>query len=120
MQREHFAESCFCKHLLVHQVQTEEGSDALLSGQLTLLDLLVLSDMFSFLFNRKDVKHFYFAIAKTITQRQWSVDIKAMGMAVAPGLLGDIESSFSAAKFSNTFFLIKKANTLSFISSILL
>ena len=50
--------------------QSEEGSDALLSGQLTLLDLLVLSDMFSFLFNRKDVKHFYFALAKTITQRQ--------------------------------------------------
>ena len=47
------------------RVQSEEGSDALLSGQLTLLDLLVLSDMFSFLFNRKDVEQFYFAIAKT-------------------------------------------------------
>ena len=58
-------------HLIVpFGVQSEEGSDALLSGQLTLLDLLVLSDMFSFLFNRKDVKHFYFTIAKTITQRQ--------------------------------------------------
>ena len=47
-------------------VQSEEGSDTLLSGQLTLLDLLVLSDMFSFLFNRKDVEQFYFAIAKTM------------------------------------------------------
>ena len=52
---------------LIVPSQSEEGSDALLSGQLTLLDLLVLSDMFSFLFNRKDVKHFDFTIAKTIT-----------------------------------------------------
>ena len=35
-------------------------------------------------------------------------------------LLGDIKSSSSTKKFSNTFFLIKKANTLSFSSFILL
>ena len=53
------------RQIVSSRVQSEEGSDALLSGQLTLLDLLVLSDMFSFLFNRKDVEQFYFAIAKT-------------------------------------------------------